>query len=184
MKKSVIIPLIIFFLVVIVLFTLSFAAIYIDGARVRSGFEPKLTVKVISDGGNKITYWGLGYKVVRYPTVSPKEPFNSSLGVKMGNWFMNYTLPEVREPIEIELLSKKRKITITKGQDIEYITSLLRDSKYIGEVCKGVKTHGITLNGETYYIKSYCRGIQKGNTEAEITEIDLEMLLNIIDSYE
>ena len=54
MKKSVITPLIIFFLIAIVLFTLSFGAIYIDGARVRSGFEPKLTFKIISDDGNKL----------------------------------------------------------------------------------------------------------------------------------
>ena len=182
MKKSVITPLIIFFLIAVVLFSLSIATIYIDGARVRSGFEPKLTVKVISDDGNKITYWGLGYKVVRYPSVSPKEPFDSSLGVKMGSWFMDYTLPEA-EPIEVELFLEKRKITVTDRKDVEFVSSLLNDSKYIGEVCKGVKTHGITLNGETHYIKSYCKGIQKGNAEAEMTSDDLAIFLEIVDKY-
>ena len=65
---------------------------YIDSARVRNEVEPKYTIKVITNNGDKITYWGLGYKVIRYPAVSPKEKFKSSLGVKFGNWFMNYKL--------------------------------------------------------------------------------------------
>ena len=63
---------------------------YVDSARVRNNVEPKYTIKIITDGGNKITYWGLGYKVVRYPAVSPKEKFKSSLCVKYGSLFMNY----------------------------------------------------------------------------------------------
>ena len=63
---------------------------YADSARVRNGVEPKFVIKITTDGGNKITYWGLGYKVVRYPAVSPNEPYKNSLGVKYGSWFMNY----------------------------------------------------------------------------------------------
>lgn len=40
-----------------------------------------------------MTYWGLGYKVIRYVGVSPNEPYESNIGVKMGNWFMKYKLP-------------------------------------------------------------------------------------------
>ena len=50
---------------------------YLDSARVRNSIEPKYTIKIVTDGGNKVTYWGLGYKVVRYPAVSPKEKFKS-----------------------------------------------------------------------------------------------------------
>ena len=67
---------------------------YADSARVRNGVEPKFVIKITTDGGNKITYWGLGYKVVRYPAVSPKEPYKNSLGVKYGSWFMKYELSE------------------------------------------------------------------------------------------
>jgi len=73
---------------------------YIDSARVRNSVEPKYTIKIISDGGNKITYWGLGYKVVRYPSVSPNEPYKNNRGVKYGNWFMKY---ELEEEIKISL---------------------------------------------------------------------------------
>lgn len=36
---------------------------YADSARVRNGVEPKFVIKITTDGGNKITYWGLGYKL-------------------------------------------------------------------------------------------------------------------------
>ena len=35
--------------------------------RVATNNEPKYCVKIVSRGGNKITYWGLGYKLIRYP---------------------------------------------------------------------------------------------------------------------
>lgn len=66
---------------------------YVDSARVRTGHEPKLIIKITSDNGNKITYWGLGYKVIRYPSVSPNEPYKNNKGVKMGSWFMTYKIP-------------------------------------------------------------------------------------------
>jgi len=65
---------------------------YIDSARVRNSVEPKYTIKLVSDNGNKITYWGLGYKVIRYPSVSPNEPYKNNRGVKYGNWFMKYQI--------------------------------------------------------------------------------------------
>lgn len=178
MKKHIIIPLVI----IVILLILSFAANYIDGARVRAGVEPKLTVRIVSNGGNTVTYWGLGYKVVRYPAVSPNEPFKNSLGVKMGNWFMDYTLPE-EEPIEIELLIENKKLKVTERNDIEFISALLKDSKYMDKVCKGVKTHKVNLNGEQYYIKSYCKGIQRQNTEAQITFDDLVEFQEIVAKY-
>ena len=65
---------------------------YIDSARVRNSVEPKYTIKIVSDNGNKVTYWGLGYKVIRYPSVSPNEPYKNNRGVKYGNWFMKYQI--------------------------------------------------------------------------------------------
>ena len=125
--------LIIILILAIVLFVLGFIANYIDKGRVSTGHEPKFTIKIVTDGGNKITYWGLGYKVVRYPSVSPNEPYKNSLGIKMGSWFMNYELSNY-ESISIELLTEGKKIEITRTRDIESIISLLRDSKYINEV--------------------------------------------------
>ena len=70
---------------------------YADSARVRNGVEPKFTIKIVTDGGNKVTYWGLGYKVIRYTSVSPNEPYKNNRGVKYGSWFMKYELEEEKE---------------------------------------------------------------------------------------
>jgi len=87
MKKKVIIVIIITFLMVIGLITS-----YIDSARVRNSVEPKHVIKIVSDNGSKVTYWGLGYKVIRYVGVSPNEPYKNNIGVKYGSWFMKYEL--------------------------------------------------------------------------------------------
>lgn len=66
---------------------------YIDSGRVTTGHEPKYCIKIVNNDGSKVTYWGLGYKVIRYVGVSPNEPYESNIGVKMENWFMKYELP-------------------------------------------------------------------------------------------
>lgn len=81
-------------IIITVLVVMGFVTSYVDSARVRNSVEPKYTIKIISDGGNKVTYWGLGYKVILYPRVSPNEPFKNNCGVKYGSWFLNYELDE------------------------------------------------------------------------------------------
>ena len=75
-----------------ILFVLGFVTSYIDSGRVRNAVEPKYTIKIVSKTGDKVTYWGLGYKIIRYPSVSPNEPYKNNCGVKYGNWFMKYEL--------------------------------------------------------------------------------------------
>lgn len=177
-KKTLIITgIIISILVIIGLFTS-----YVDSARVRNGVEPKHVIKIITDGGNKVTYWGLGYKVVRYPSVSPKENFKSSIGVKYGSWFMNYKLSN-HEDIEVELLTEGKTIIVSRTRDIEFIVSLLRDLKYINELCEGINTHKIKIEDEIYFIKESCKEIQKGSKQAELSTEDLKRFLEIVDYY-
>lgn len=173
-KNLIVIGIISIFLVVAGLITS-----YIDSARVRNSIEPKFAIKITTDGGNKVTYWGLGYKVVRYPSVSPNEPYKNSLGVKMGNWLMNYKLSEY-ENIDIELLTENKTVQVSKIKDIEFIIGLLEDSKYIDEVCNGINSHKIVLDGEIYYIKDGCSEIQKGRKQAKISKEDLNKFLKII----
>ena len=71
MKKKIIILVITLFILVLI----SGLTNYIDGARVRTGVEPVCAIKIVSEDGNKVTYWGFGYKVIRYPSVSPNEPY-------------------------------------------------------------------------------------------------------------
>ena len=179
MKKKV---LIIISVVVIILLSVGIITSYLDSARVRNGVEPKYVIKVINKTGNKVTYYGLGYKVIRYVSVSPNEPYKNSIGVKYGSWFMKYELEE-KENIIIELLMDSKNVEINKKEDIDFITGLLKDSKYINEICDGINTHKIVLDNEVYYLKESCKEIQKGNKQAKISKEDLKTLLKIIDDY-
>lgn len=183
MKKKPKIILIIVAVIIVLLIPIGLVTSYIDIARVRNSIEPKYTIKIVTDGGNKVTYWGFGYKVVRYPAVSPKEKFKSSLGVKFGSWFMNYKLSEY-DNIEIELLDEGKIIKVSRTRDIEFIVSLLRDSKYINELCEGINTHKIKVGNNIYYLKESCKEIQKGKKQAEISDKDLKKLIEIINYYE
>lgn len=81
-------------IVIVILVFLGLITSYIDSARVRNAVEPKYTIKIVTDDGSKVTYWGLGYKVIRYTSVSPNEPYKNNIGGKYGSWFMKYELPE------------------------------------------------------------------------------------------
>ncbi len=99
MKKKI---LIIVICIIIVIIILAGITNYLDSGRVGTNNEPKYCIKTISEDGSRITYWGLGYKVIRYVGVSPNEPYQSNIGVKMGNWFMTYELPIDSEKNEEE----------------------------------------------------------------------------------
>lgn len=100
---------------------------YADTGRVTTGHEPKYCIKIISDDGGKVTYWGLGYKVIRYVGVSPNEPYESNIGVKMGSWFMKYELPIDNEKnnktnIDINGLDDFYNTELTKENDIRKLS--------------------------------------------------------------
>ncbi len=164
-------------ILVIVLIIAGIITNYSDSARVTTGHEPKCCIKVVSNNGSKVTYWGLGYKVIRYVGVSPKEPYESNIGVKMGSWFMKYELPE-SNVIKIEY--EGQTITITDIKDIGTIENILVNSKYNNEICDGINTHKITIDNEIYYLKESCQEIQKGDKQAKISKEDLETINNII----
>ena len=153
---------------------------YADSGRVTTGHEPKYCIKIVSNDGSKVTYWGLGYKVIRYVGVSTNEPYENNIGAKMGSWFMKYELPK-SDAIEIEY--GVQTMVITDIKDIEAIENILVNSKYNGEICDGINTHKITMNDEVYYLKESCKEIQKGIKQAKITQEDLDTILKIIDKF-
>lgn len=89
MKKKVLITAICVSMILVV----SLVTKYIDTANVSTGHEPECCIKIVSQNGSKVTYWGLGYKVVRYVSISSDEPYENNIGVKMGSWFMKYQKP-------------------------------------------------------------------------------------------
>lgn len=92
-------------IIIIALVISALVTSYADSARVRNAVEPIHTIKIISENGNKITYWGLGYKITRYPSVSPNEPYKNNRGVKYGSWFMSYALTDT----ELDITELKEK---------------------------------------------------------------------------
>ena len=166
-------------IVLIILVVIGIITNYADSGRVTTGHEPKYCIKIVSNDGSKVTYWGLGYKVIRYVGVSPNEPFENNIGAKMGSWFMKYDLPNERI-ITIEYGGKT--IEISNYDDINKIYNILVNSKYNSEICDGINTHKITMDNEVYYLKESCGEIQKGYKQAKISQEDLDEILKIIDS--
>ena len=68
----------------------------VDKNRVEEGKAPQFAIKKVENEGNKITYTGLGYKVITYP--KDKENIEESLKdkkrTKIGSYFMNFEIKE------------------------------------------------------------------------------------------
>lgn len=88
-----------------------------DSGRVTKGYEPKYCIKTINYDGSKVTYWGLGYKIISYVDVSSKESDKNNIGV--SNWFKDYEQP-----------------TDTKKNQNNSISSLSLDDFYNTELTK------------------------------------------------
>lgn len=100
-----------------------------DQRRVRTGHEPKLVIKITNNDGKKITYWGLGYKIIRYPSVSPNEPYKNNRGVKMGSWFMKYKIPNDSDELIVKEIIDKTKSMLTFSC-AEALDEFYEDEKY------------------------------------------------------
>ena len=174
-KKGIIITI----CVLVVLIIASLITKYIDTANVSTGHEPECCIKIVSQDGGKITYWGLGYKVVRYVGVSPKEPYESNIGVKMGSWFMNYEKP-TNVILDVKSFGTNNTFQISEKEDVDFITNLLKHSKYIDEPCDGIVDYAITYDNDTYNILISCSEIRKGNKQAKISDKDMEELERIL----
>ena len=109
--------------------TFARAWIFVFGNILSTGHEPECCIKTVSQDGGKVTYWGLGYKVVRYVGVSPDEPYESNIGVKMGSWFMKYEKP-TNEILDVKSFRENKTFKVSDKADVDFITNLLKNSKY------------------------------------------------------
>lgn len=85
---------------VVLVFVISIVAIgsitaIIDGIRFKNEKEPIFVIKTVSKSPLKVTYKGLGYKVVRIPMVTELEPYRNYADAKFGSWFMDFEPEEV-----------------------------------------------------------------------------------------
>lgn len=176
MKKK---GLIITIMILLILIVTSLITKYIDTANVTTGHEPECCIKIVSHDGSKVTYWGLGYKVVRYVGVSPDEPYKNNIGVKMGSWFMNYEKP-TNVILDVKSFGTGTTFKVSEKADVDFITNLLENSKYISEPCDGITDYAITYDNYTYDILVSCREIKRGNKQAKISDKDMEELERIL----
>ena len=115
MKKKL---LIVLGIILIILFAFGVFTSYQDSTRVRNNMEPIYVIKTISYHGDKVIYWGLGYKIIRYVGVSPNEQFKSNEGVKFGSWFMNYEIEKNQSKINEKTEYEKKIDNTTIKLDI------------------------------------------------------------------
>ncbi len=174
-KKSLVITISVLLILIIV----SLITKYIDTANVTTGHEPEFCIKIVSHDGSKVTYWGLGYKVVRYVGVSPDEPYKNNIGVKMGSWFMKYEKP-TNVILDVKAFRPDNVFKISEQDDVDFIINLLKNSKYINEPCDGIANYAITYDNYTYDILIDCSEIKRGNKQAKITDKDMEELKKIL----
>ncbi len=167
--------------VLVVLIMASLITKYIDTANVSTGHEPKCCIKIVSYDGGKVTYWGLGYKVVRYVGVFPDEPYENNIGVKMGSWFMKYEDP-TNVILDVKNIGDNSTFQISEKVDVDFVANLLKDSKYIDEPCDGIADYAIAYDDYTYDVLISCSEIRKGNKQAKISDKDMEELERILSS--
>ena len=165
--------------VLVILFVASLITKYIDTANVSTGHEPECCIKIVSQDGNKVTYWGLGYKVVRYVGVSPDEPYESNIGVKMGSWFMKYENP-TNVVLDVKSFGENKTFKVSDKADVDFITNLLKNSKYIDEPCDGIIDYAITYDNDTYNILISCSEINRSGKQATISDEDMKELEKIL----
>ena len=176
MKKK---GLIITICVLVVLIIASLTTKYIDTANVSTGHEPECCIKIVSDDGGKVTYWGLGYKVVRYVGVSPNEPYENNIGVKMGSWFMKYEDP-TNVILDVKFFGTNNTFQISEKANVDFVANLLKYSKYIDEPCDGIIDYVITYDDYTYDVLISCSEIRNGNKQAKISDKDMAELERIL----
>lgn len=154
MKKKIFIILLI---VLELLLVSSLITSYIDSARVRNAVEPKHTIKIISEDGEKITYWGLGYKIIRYTAKNPNEPYKDNIGVKYGGWFMNYDKPETKD-INIKNIDKTISFANWSSSRKIYENALNKD-RFTKDNSRNLPIHKFDTLNELKQFKSHYENI-------------------------
>lgn len=172
-----------------IIITFALITNYIDSGRVVHGEKPKFTIKIVHGDGSKITYLGLGYKVVAYTGVSPKEPYELHPYKQFGSWFMKYEKPNNNKTITN--IDDFYKTTLTEGKDIKDLTKnyAISDAKKDGVYTKedGINKAKEFVNNVNKNVSSYKR-VARVTKEGDIILYDVlynaptKQLLVVIDN--
>ena len=97
----------------------------------------------------------------------------------MGSWFMKYEDP-TNVILDVKSFGTNNTFQISEKADVDFITNLLKHSKYIDEPCDGIVDYAITYDDYTYNILISCGEIRKGNKQAKISDKDMGELERIL----
>ncbi len=118
--------LVITLIVVIIVTILGLVFNHYDTINVVHGKRPRYCIKIDLDDGNKVVYLGLGYKVVAYTGVSPKESYGVHPYKKMIGWFDKFEKPldhnMGEDTIDIKTIDDFYNMSITKENDIRNLS--------------------------------------------------------------
>lgn len=167
MKRKGIKALGIILLVAIIFATIGLVFYHYDSIRVVHGKRPRYCIKIDLDDGNKVVYLGLGYKVVAYTGVSPKEPYGFHPYKKMIGWFDKFEKPldhNMGEDItKIKTIDDFYNMSITKENDIRDLSPQYsvfdaeKDGVYVATSGKNKEKFDSFMNryskGENAYIR-------------------------------
>ena len=155
---------------------------YIDSSRVTTNHEPKFCIKTISSDGCKVTYWGLGYKVIKFNRMGG---YNK---VKIGSWSMQYedfdNEIEEFENAPIYMYSAKepedrKQLSDSNARDFRYFLGNLVYDKEVSD--ESMITYIFEdLNGATYYYRSKTRILSKNDKSTLLDDTSFEFLNEII----
>ena len=122
-------------IIITIILIIDFITSRLDNARIRNNMEPKYVIKIVSHDGHKVTYWGLGYKIIRYPSISPNEPFKNNARLRYGSWFIvhdlikeektNNNLDKVVNSVKVIIDKKEYTLWLEDNETIKAFIELL-----------------------------------------------------------
>lgn len=71
-------------------------------------------------------------------------------------------------------------IEITNAEEVLIIKNILKNRKYSEDICQTLYDYKINCDNKTYYLKTGCKGIQRGKKQANISEEELNTFIEII----
>ena len=82
--------------------------------------------------------------------------------------------------LDVKNFAENITFQIREKADVDFVTNLLKYSKYIDEPCDGIIDYAITYDDYTYDVLMNCSEIRKDNKQAKISDKDMEELERIL----
>ena len=82
--------------------------------------------------------------------------------------------------LDVKSFGENKTFKVSDKADVDFITNLLKNSKYIDEPCDGIIDYAITYDNDTYNILISCSEINRSGKQATISDEDMKKLEKIL----